>query len=300
MHKFIDGKAIANKTLIEIKNRVEVLKEANKGSVPALAIVKVETGIGDFDNASRKYINNKLKAAEKCGIETELHDLPFKTTEKKLAALIKKLNKDKKIHGIIVQLPLPDHISEKVVSDLISPEKDVDGFSAVNLGLTMLGEDSLAPCTPAGILKMLKETEETLVGKNIAVVGRSNIVGKPMVNMLINEGATVTCCNSKTKMLKNITKKSDIVIVATGQAKKFNQKYFKHGQTIIDVGINFDKNGKLCGDVDFDSTCRNLKNLKITPVPGGVGPMTVAMLMSNVLKTFEKTVDNNENPTKRK
>lgn len=294
----IDGKKIAQKIAGELLN---VTKDKSEENRPKVVVIKVETGNEQDDFAAKKYVNNKHKfGTEKCNISVEVIEKKFKTTQANLIRMIKLLNNDDTVHGIIVQSPLPPHIDEKVIAKTISPIKDVDGFNPVNVGLTLAGEDSFVSCTPLGIIKMLEITDPNLKGKNVVVVGRSNIVGKPMVSLLINAGATVTCCNSNTKKLKSITKKADIVIVAVGKARYFNQKYFKNGQTIIDVGINFDKHGKMCGDVDIDALDRNLKDVKITPVPGGVGPMTVAMLMSNVIKSYEKMVDISESTTERK
>lgn len=298
MNKRIDGKKMAQIVADELKVKTTVL---GAGEKPKVVVIKVETGNEQDDFAAKKYVNNKHKyGTEKCNIDVEIVEKKYKTTQATLIRLIKLLNNDKSVHGIIVQSPLPPHIDELEVCKTISPSKDVDGFNPINVGLTLAGEDSFVSCTPLGIMKMFDFMNIDLKGKNVVVVGRSNIVGKPMVSLLINAGATVTCCNSSTKKLKNITKNADIVILAIGKAKYFNQKYFKDGQTIIDVGINFDNHGKMCGDVDIDSLDRNLKNINITPVPGGVGQMTVAMLMSNVVKSYEKMVDASEGTTERK
>lgn len=294
MNTILDGKIVAQKIKDNIKEEVK-----NIGT-PSLAVIRVYTKDNSSDFANKKYINNKKKACEYTGINFILIEKQYKTTQDGLIKEIKSLNRNKDIHGIIVQQPLPSHIDESVINMTIAKEKDVDGFNPSNLGLMMLGEECTVSCTPYGIMEIFKFYNINLKGKNVTVVGRSNIVGKPMVNLLINAGATVTCCNSNTKKLKLITKKSDIVILAIGKPNFFTSKYFKDGQIIIDVGINFDKQGKMCGDVDFSSVTNELDNISITPVPGGVGQTTVAMLLSNVVYTYKKMVNNCEDRTKGK
>lgn len=276
----LDGKELAKKIKDEIKLEVAELKE-KLGRVPGLAIVLV----GD-NSASKIYVNSKIKGCSELGFESFAHFLPETTSEEELLATIEELNRDERVNGILVQLPLPKHIDEKKVIDKIALEKDVDGFKPENLGLLMLNDkDSMKPCTPAGIMEILKYYSIELEGKDVVVVGRSNIVGKPMAGLMINQGATVTVCNSKTKNLIEKTKSADIIVMAIGRAKFLTADMVKDGAVVIDVGINRTEDG-LFGDVDYESVSQ--KSSYITPVPGGVGPMTVAMLFHNTMRAFKK------------
>ena len=247
-----------------------------KGVNPGLAVVIV----GD-DSASRVYVNNKKKACEYCGILSEEYALPGETTEEELLALVEELNNKETIHGILVQLPLPKHINEETIINAIRPEKDVDAFHPTNVGKIMIGNFDFLPCTPAGVMELLDEAGIDLCGKHCVVIGRSNIVGKPQAMLLLHKNATVTICHSKTANLKEVARTADVLVVAVGRAKMVNEEYIKDGAVVIDVGMDRDENGKLCGDVDFDSACK--KASYITPVPGGVGPMTIATLMKNAV-----------------
>lgn len=276
----LDGKDLAQRIKLQLKEETLELKES-LGKVPGLAIILV----GD-NPASKIYVNSKIKGCSELGFESFAHFLPEDTSEKRVLELIGELNEDERVNGILVQLPLPKHIDEKKVIDKIALDKDVDGFKPENLGLLMLGDkDSMQPCTPAGIMELLRAYSIELVGKDVVVVGRSNIVGKPMGSLLINEGATVTTCNSKTKDLKAKTSQADMVIMAIGQAKFLTEDMVKEGAIIVDVGINRTEDG-LFGDVDYDGVSK--KAAYLTPVPGGVGPMTVAMLFANTMKAFKK------------
>ncbi len=272
--KLIDGKIISE----SIKQRVmlEVSEIKQQGIEPCLAVIIV----GD-DFASRTYVNNKKKTCEYVGIKSLEYAMPESTTQDELLALVEKLNADESVHGILCQLPIPKHIDEKVILNAIRPDKDVDAFHPVNAGHIMIGDGSLLPCTPAGIMEMLKYEGIEVAGKNCVVIGRSNIVGKPMAMLLINASGTVTVCNSKTQNLAEITKKADILVAAVGKAKFVTADMVKEGAAVIDVGMNRDEDGKRCGDVDFEA----VKDIAshITPVPGGVGLMTVAMLMQNTV-----------------
>ena len=270
----IDGKAISKKIREEIKLEVDRLKKS--GIIPGLAVIIV----GD-DKASRIYVNNKKKACQEVGIYSEEYALPEETTQNEFLSLIQKLNGNSNIHGILVQLPLPLHIDEKVVIEMINPDKDVDAFHKTNLGRIMLNEYKFLPCTPAGIMKMLFESGIDVSGKVCVVVGRSNIVGKPMSLLLLHENGTVITCHSKTRNLAQITKMADILVVAIGKANFITGDMIKKGAVVIDVGMNRDENGKLCGDVDFESVSKFASH--ITPVPGGVGPMTITMLLQNTV-----------------
>lgn len=270
----IDGKAVAAKIKEDIKKEVSLLKE--KGKVPGLAVVIVGN-----NPASRVYVNNKKKACEETGMYSVEYALPEETTQDELISLIKQLNCDSSIHGILVQLPLPPHLDDKAVINNISYEKDVDAFHPVNVGKIMIGDYKLAPCTPAGVMELIKETGIDIAGKECVIIGRSNIVGKPQAMLMLQNNATVTVCHSKTKDLKEVVKRADIVIAAVGVAKMVTADMIKPGAVVIDVGMNRDENGKLCGDVDFESV-KEVASY-ITPVPGGVGPMTIAMLMKNTL-----------------
>ena len=273
----IDGKKLANEIKQDLKKRVEDLKK--KGIIPKLAIILV----GE-DPSSKIYINMKMISGKEVGIETELHKFPENFEEKELIELIQELNRDEKVHAILVQLPLPKHINENRVIEAISPEKDVDGLTSINMFRLLFKDEFLVPCTPKGVIKMLDYHKIDLVGKNAVVVGRSKIVGKPIALMLLNRNATVTVCHSKTKDLKEHTKNADVLVVAVGKPKLIIKDMVKEGAVVIDVGINRVE-GKLCGDVDFE----NVKDVVsyITPVPGGVGPMTVAMVLENTLIAAE-------------
>lgn len=260
------------------------LKEIEKEMItykinPHLTIIQ----LGDKPDSNR-YIRNKINSAKKINMETELIKLQEETTQAELLNIIDELNKNPKVNGIIVQLPLPKHIDELAVNKAILPIKDVDGFTEVNVGRTLLGIDSIVSCTPLGILKIFEYYNIELNGKDIVIVGRSNIVGKPMSSLLINKGATVTVCHSKTKNLKNKTKCADIVIIATGQRKFFNSTYFSDNQILIDVGVNFDEEGKQCGDIDTNDVMNNLNHIQLVPSPKGCGQTTVGALMYNTLK----------------
>ncbi|MGL5355374.1 MAG: bifunctional methylenetetrahydrofolate dehydrogenase/methenyltetrahydrofolate cyclohydrolase FolD [Cetobacterium sp.] len=278
--KILDGKEISQKVRDSIKSEILEIKE-KIGMVPGLVVIQV----GD-NAASKIYVNSKIKQCAEVGIDSTNYILAEDITEIELLNKIEELNKDESIHGILVQLPLPNHIDTPKVIEAIDINKDVDGFKPENLGKVVLGDDSaLISCTPAGILRLFQEYKIDLVGKDVVVIGRSNIVGKPMTALLINEGATVTVCNSKTKKLSEKTKNADVVIVAIGKANFLKGNMVKDGAIIVDVGINRNENNKICGDVDFESV--KDKVAYITPVPGGVGPMTIAMLLNNTLKTFK-------------
>lgn len=272
MANIIDGKAISAKVRAEIK--AEVDKMAVK---PGLAVVIVGK-----DPASQVYVRNKARGCEEVGFYSEVHELPEQTTEEELLALIDTLNASEKIDGILVQLPLPKHLNEKSVINAIRPDKDVDAFHPVNTGKIMIGDYDFLPCTPAGVMRLLKESGIDVRGKKCVVVGRSNIVGKPQAMLLLQQNGTVTICHSATKDLKAECLAADILVVAIGKAKFITGEYIKEGAVVIDVGMDRDENGKLCGDVDFAS-CEPKASF-ITPVPGGVGPMTIAMLLTNTLK----------------
>lgn len=252
-----------------------------EGVNPGLAVVIV----GD-DSASRVYVNNKKKACEYCGIYSEEYALPGETTQEELLELVEKLNNKSDIHGILVQLPLPKHIDEETVINTIRPEKDVDAFHPANVGKIMIGNFDFLPCTPAGVMELLDDAGIDLCGKRCVIIGRSNIVGKPQAMLMLHKNATVTICHSRTENLKEVAKEADILVVAIGKAKFVNDEYIKDGAVVIDVGMDRDENGKLCGDVDFDSACK--KASYITPVPGGVGPMTIATLMKNAVTAAER------------
>ncbi|MGG1291148.1 bifunctional methylenetetrahydrofolate dehydrogenase/methenyltetrahydrofolate cyclohydrolase FolD [Bacillus smithii] len=278
--KLIDGKAAAKEIREEIKKEVNELKA--QGVVPGLAVILV----GD-DPASHTYVRNKEKGCKEVGIHSEIYKYPAAISEAELLDKIRELNEDKRIHGILVQLPLPGHISESKVIDTISPEKDVDGFHPVNVGKMVIGKEGFLPCTPYGIMKLLEREQIDLQGKRAVVIGRSNIVGKPAGLLLLQRNATVTYCHSKTEDLSYHTKQADIIIAAVGKAKFLKAEDVKEGAVIIDVGMNRDENGKLCGDVDFESVRE--KASFITPVPGGVGPMTITMLLYNTVQSAKRT-----------
>lgn len=273
-NEFLYGKPVKEAWLDEIK---EELIESKL--TPSLAIIQV----GDREDSNR-YIRNKMKSAKKAGILVELIKLPEETTQEKLIEYINGLNNNILINGIIVQLPLPNHIDEMDVNKTILPIKDVDGFTDTNVGKTLLGLDSMVSCTPLGIMKLFEYYNIDVYGKDVVVIGRSNIVGKPMSSLLINKGATVTICNSKTKNLKEKTQSVDIVIVATGQRKFFDSTFFSDYQIIVDVGVNFIEEGIQCGDVDTNDVISKLNNIKLVPSPNGCGQTTVAALLYNTLK----------------
>ena len=272
--KIIDGKAVSAEVKAAVAAETAQLKE--KGIVPGLAVIIV----GD-DPASRVYVNNKKKACAAVGFHSEEYALPAQTTENELLHLVRELNENPHINGILVQLPLPAQIDEHKVIAAIAPEKDVDAFHAVNVGKIMIGDYDFLPCTPSGCMDLIHSTGVEIAGKNCVVVGRSNIVGKPMAMLLLHESGTITICHSKTKNLKEICQNADILVVAIGKAKFITGDMIKKGAVVIDVGMDRDENGKLCGDVDFDSA-KEVAGY-ITPVPGGVGPMTIATLMRNTL-----------------
>lgn len=271
----IYGNQLAETLREEMKEEIINLKR--KGIHPKLTVVL----IGDHP-ASKSYVSGKQKAADYVGMDSELIQLPVETTEAELLSLIDQLNQDSVVDGILVQLPLPDHIDEQLVIEAISPSKDVDGFHPINIGKMMTNQDTFLPCTPYGILTMLKLNDIDIAGKHAVIIGRSNIVGKPIGQLLLNENATVTYCHSKTANMKELVQLADIVIVAVGRARMIDASYIKEGATVIDVGINRLDDGTLTGDVDFDSVKERASYL--TPVPKGVGPMTITMLLKNTIK----------------
>ena len=271
----IDGKGTAKKIREKLKIEVEELKKNNIN--PRLAVIMV----GD-NSASHIYVRNKSKACNEIGIEFEEHLLPENITQNELIDLIEKLNNRKEINGILLQSPIPDALDINEAFRKISPEKDVDGFNPINVGKLVLNQNTFISCTPFGIIKLLEEYGISIEGKQAVIVGRSNIVGKPMSSCLLNKNATVTICHSKTRDLPSITKQADILVAAIGKSEFITEDMVKEGAVVIDVGINRDENGKLKGDVDFENVSK--KASYITPVPGGVGPMTIAMLMYNVVK----------------
>lgn len=273
--KIIDGKMISTQIKDELKIEVEKMKEEGKNTV--LAVIQVGN-----DPASTVYVGNKKKACAYIGIESRAFELPEETTQQELLSLVEKLNQEKEVDGILVQLPLPEHINEERVINAIHPDKDVDGFHPESVGRLSIGQKGFVSCTPAGIIELLKRSGIEIEGKECVVLGRSNIVGKPMAMLLLRENGTVTVCHSRTKNLKEITKRADILVAAVGKPKFLTADYVKEGAVVIDVGIHRMENGKLCGDVDFDSV--SPKTSFITPVPGGVGPMTIAMLMHNCVE----------------
>lgn len=275
MYKIIDGKLVSQSVKDEVKAETLALKE--KGVDITLAVIIV----GD-DPASRVYVNNKKKACEYVGFKSLEYALPAETTQEELMALVDELNNREDVNGILCQLPLPKHLDEKAVIEAISVKKDVDAFHASNVGKIMIGEYDFLPCTPAGVMEMLSYYDIDVTGKNCVVIGRSNIVGKPMAMLLLHKNGTVTITHSRTVDLENVTNKADILVAAIGKAKFVGADMVKDGAVVIDVGMNRDENGKLCGDVDFDAVAP--KCSYITPVPGGVGPMTIAVLMKNTLK----------------
>lgn len=276
MALLIDGKAISTQIKDELKEEVAQLKE--KGICPCLAVIQV----GNVA-ASTVYVNNKKKACAYIGMESLSYELDEKTTQEELLALIEDLNTNENVHGILVQLPLPLHMDENAIIQAISPKKDVDGFHPETVGNMMIGTKGFLPCTPAGVIQLLKRSGIEIEGKECVVVGRSNIVGKPMAMLLLRENGTVTVAHSRTKDLKEVTKRADILIAAIGKPKFFTKEYIKDGAVVIDVGIHRNAENKLCGDVDFEDVIDKVS--AITPVPGGVGPMTIAMLMNNCIQT---------------
>ncbi len=274
MAKIIDGKAVAQSVKDDVAAQTRQLKE--QGITPGLAVVIV----GD-DSASRVYVNNKKKACAQVGFYSEEYALPAQTTQQELLELVDTLNRKKDINGILVQLPLPKHLDEKAVIEAIDPQKDVDAFHASNVGKIMIGDYHFLPCTPAGVMELLKSQQIDVCGKSCVVIGRSNIVGKPMAMLLLHQNGTVTICHSRTQNLKEVCRGADILVAAVGIAKFVKADMVKKGAVVIDVGMDRDENGKLCGDVDFAQV--EPVASYITPVPGGVGPMTIAMLMKNTL-----------------
>lgn len=279
MATIIDGKALSKKLKDEMKVKIAQMKQ--EGMVPKLVVVLVGN-----DSASQVYVRNKHKSCLEVGIESEVIELPEETTQQELLDLVEKLNRDKTVNGILVQLPLPKQIDEKIVLRAILPEKDVDGFHPVNVGLLSIGDEGLAPATPSGIISMFREYGIETQGKNCVIIGRSNIVGKPMAALMLKNNATVTVCHSKTENLSEITRRADIIIVATGKRHTLTADMVKDGVVVIDVGMNRNEQGKLCGDVDFEEVKE--KASFITPVPGGVGPMTITELLRNTIFASER------------
>lgn len=279
MAVIIDGKALAKKIKENLKIECEELKQKDIKS--KLAVIMV----GD-DSASKIYVKNKSKACEDVGIEYEEYLLGLETTQKELIYLIEKLNKDKSVNAILLQSPIPSNLNINEAFTTISPEKDVDGFNTLNVGKLVLNQDTFVPCTPYGIMKIFEEYNIDLSGKNVVILGRSNIVGKPLIHCCLNKNATVTTCHSKTQNIKEITLKADVLISAIGKANFVTTDMIKENTVVIDVGINRLENGKITGDVDFENVKE--KASYITPVPGGVGPMTIAMLMNNVIKATKR------------
>jgi methylenetetrahydrofolate dehydrogenase (NADP+)/methenyltetrahydrofolate cyclohydrolase len=279
--QIMSGKDIS--TAIKEELRQDIAEMVKQGHQPGLAVVLM----GE-DPASQVYVRNKARTCEQLGMYSEVHRLDANTNEQTLLSLIDSLNNNTKIHGILVQLPLPKQINEKAVIDAIAVEKDVDGFHPVSVGNLMIGDDCFLPCTPAGVIEMLKRSNIDIAGKHAVVVGRSNIVGKPVSLLLLREHATVTICHSRTANMESITKQADILIAAVGRAKMIKKEHIKPGAVVVDVGINRLEDGSLAGDVDFE----DVKDTAgwITPVPGGVGPMTITMLMKNTLEAAKKAV----------
>ena len=279
MAQIINGKEIAQTIKDEMRAEVAELKAAGKSC--CLAVIQVGN-----DPASSVYVSNKKKACEYIGIDSLSYEIPEETTEDELLSLIDKLNNDEGVHGILCQLPLPKHINEKTILNRIDPKKDVDGFHPQNVGALVVGDFGFVSCTPAGVIELLKRSNVEMEGKHCVVIGRSNIVGKPMALLMLRENATVTICHSRTKNLKEICKEADILIVAVGKPLFVTKEFIKEGAVVIDVGIHRDENNKLCGDVDFKDVESHVS--AITPVPGGVGPMTICMLMKNCLEAMKK------------
>lgn len=283
MAVIIDGKLVSAKTREKIKESVEEFKAQN-GATPGLAVIVVGN-----DPASAVYVRNKHKATLDVGMNSYQIEMPECTDEEELLSKITELNEDPAVSGILVQLPLPKHISEKKITSAILPQKDVDAFHPQNVGKIMIGDYDLLPCTPAGIMRLLDFYDIKIEGKKCVVLGRSNIVGKPMAHLLLEKNGTVTVCHSKTENLSEITKSADIIVVAIGRPKFLKAEMVKDGAVVIDVGINRDESGKLVGDVDFDAVA-NVASY-ITPVPGGVGPMTITMLLENTLTAARKQIE---------
>ena len=279
MAVILDGKATAKKVREELKIKADELK--SKGVFPKLAVIMVGEDVG-----SKIYVRNKSKACEEVGIEFEEFLLDEKIQNEELLNLIEELNNREDIHGILVQSPIPKHLDVNLAFRTIKPEKDVDGFHPVNVGKLSLNQECFVSCTPFGIMRILAEYNIDIEGKHAVIIGRSNIVGKPMVQCMLNKNATVTVCHSKTKNLTEITKQADILIAAIGKAKFVTADMIKENAVVVDVGINRNSEGKVCGDVDFENVSK--KASCITPVPGGVGPMTIAMLMNNIIKAAKK------------
>ena len=279
MDYLIDGKAISQQIKDELRDEVAALKE--KGILPCLAVIQVGK-----DPASSVYVNNKKKACAYIGIESLSYEVEESISEESLLNLINELNINDKVNGILVQLPLPKHIDENKVIQAIHPSKDVDGFHPETVGNMCIGTKGFLPCTPAGVIQLLKRSKIEIEGKECVVVGRSNIVGKPMAMLLLRENGTVTITHSRTKDLKEVCKRADILIAALGKPKFITSEYIKEGAVVIDVGIHRNENNKLCGDVDYEDVVEKVS--AITPVPGGVGPMTIAMLMNNCVETVRK------------
>ena len=274
-----DGKLISQQIKDELREEVAQLKK--QGIMPCLAVIQVGK-----DPASSVYVNNKKKACAYIGMESLSYEVEETITQEELLKIIDELNRNEKVHGILVQLPLPKHIDENAVIQAITPAKDVDGFHPETVGNMCIGTKGFLPCTPAGVIQLLKRSNIDIAGKECVIVGRSNIVGKPMAMLLLRENGTVTITHSRTKDLKEVTKRADILVVAIGKPKFITGEYVKEGAVVIDVGIHRNENNKLCGDVDFDDVVE--KASAITPVPGGVGPMTIAMLMNNCVETVRK------------
>ncbi|MBR1864928.1 MAG: bifunctional methylenetetrahydrofolate dehydrogenase/methenyltetrahydrofolate cyclohydrolase FolD [Lachnospiraceae bacterium] len=275
MAQLIDGKIISKQIKDELKEQVTAMK--TEGKEVGMAVIQVGK-----DPASTVYVGNKKKACAYIGIRSESYELPEETTQEELVTLIERLNRDDAIHGILVQLPVPAHIDEQAIIRAISPKKDVDGFHPQSVGALSIGQKGFVSCTPAGIIQLLKRSNIEIEGKECVVIGRSNIVGKPMALLLLRENGTVTVAHSRTKNLKEVCKRADILVVAVGRPKMIDASYVKEGAVVIDVGIHRGADNKLCGDVDFDSV--EPVASAITPVPGGVGPMTIAMLMYNCVE----------------
>ena len=275
MAEILNGKELAKKIRTNLKVEVEELKKQKK--YPKLAVIMVGN-----DQASSIYVKNKSKACDEIGIDFEEYLLPEETTMQELLSLITKLNEEKEIKGILLQSPIPAHLDIQKAFETINPKKDVDGFHPISVGQACIGQDTFIPCTPLGIVRLLEEYKIPIEGKNVVILGRSNIVGKPLMQCMLKKNATVTICHSKTRNIQEITKQADILIVAIGKPKFITEEMVKENAVIIDVGMNRLENGKLCGDIDFEGVEK--KASYITPVPGGVGPMTIAMLMQNVVK----------------
>ena len=275
MYQVIDGKKISQEIKDELREKAARMRE--QGIERTLAVIQVGA-----DPASSVYVRNKKKACEYVGVRSLSYELPEETGEEELLGIIRELNEREDVNGILVQLPLPSHIDEERVLLAISPEKDVDGFHPVNVGNLSIGRPGYVSCTPAGVIQLLKRSGISIQGKECVVLGRSNIVGKPMAMLLLRENGTVTVCHSRTENLREITRRADILVAAVGKPRMVDETYVKDGAVVIDVGIHRDEDNKLCGDVDFESVAP--KTSYITPVPGGVGPMTIAMLMANCVE----------------